>query len=76
MIPTKIHRYPCKHCPTAHYPPDEENEQIKEWVRSGEMKIEEAIFPCAWRPWKLCKGQNDYIRNKKEAICASVDYGR
>lgn len=44
--PTEIHRRPCRLCPTAHCPPDEENLDVKSWYEAGESTFEEACFPC------------------------------
>ena len=57
--PTTIHKAPCKHCPTAHHPPDPESIDIlTTWTREQQR---EALFPCGWRPDKLCKGQCDEL---------------
>ncbi len=61
--PTEIWESPCEKCPSAHGPGDPESEDILEWCRSGEVSFEEATFPCAWRPNKLCKGICDIVRD-------------
>ena len=55
---TEIHATPCALCPSAHYPPSEEVEDIHTWPR--DLQIESA-FPCAWRPEKLCRGYCDEL---------------
>lgn len=59
--PTEVHDKPCKLCPSAHYPMDPEAQQIIDWVNSGEMDPKEAVFSCAWRPGKICKGVADNV---------------
>ncbi len=56
---TEIHEAPCKHCPSAHYPPDEECIDIKDnWPPEAQL---DTLFVCAWRTDKLCKGYCDYL---------------
>lgn len=57
---SSIHRSPCKRCPSAHYPADSEAEDIKDMYAKGEITARESVFPCAWRPNKICKGVCDY----------------
>jgi hypothetical protein len=42
----------CKHCPTAHYAPDEEAQRDDEWLRSGELRPEDSRLYCPWRKAK------------------------
>ena len=56
--PTEIHESPCERCPSAHFPPDPEALDMRQWPRRLQV---EAAFPCAWRPEKLCKGYCDSI---------------
>ena len=55
----KIWKYRCKNCHSAHHKPDPEALDMERWFKAGEIEIEVAIFPCAWRPNKLCKGVCD-----------------
>jgi len=59
--PTAVHEKPCPRCPSAHYPPDPESEEIIRWVKAGKMPASEAVFSCAWRPEKLCRGVCDNV---------------
>jgi hypothetical protein len=54
--PTEIHRSPCSHCPSAHYPSDPESDDIRACDRETRAKH---AFRCAWRPEKLCRGYCD-----------------
>jgi hypothetical protein len=56
--PRIIHKSACAHCPSAHFPPDPEAEDIKYAPRAIQI---ESCFPCGWRPNKLCKGYCDYL---------------
>lgn len=63
----RIHLQCCPHCPSAPgCPSDPESDQIESWVRSGEMPAMDAVFACAWRPTKLCKGWCDLLGVKQE----------
>lgn len=64
--PREIHKAPCKHCPSAHYPPDPESTDIKEtWPREDQLQ---SVFPCAWRPEKQCKGYCDFLGVTEEDL--------
>lgn len=63
--PTTIHKAPCKHCPSAHHPPDPESLDIMTWPREQQR---EALFACGWRPDKLCKGQCDELGFTEEDL--------
>lgn len=52
---------PCKHCPTAHFPPDPESALIKSGVKSGELRAEDHVFRCAWNMSRLCRGVCDSL---------------
>jgi hypothetical protein len=54
--PKSVHKHYCKYCPSKYFPSDPEADMIKELVMSGRIEKTEAIFPCAWRPEKICKG--------------------
>lgn len=56
--PLTIHKQPCPKCPSAHYPPDPESLDVQTWPRAAQR---DALFPCGWRPDKLCKGQCDEL---------------
>ena len=62
-----IHKVPCKNCPSAHYPPDPESQDIKDNI-SKEHFIKEYAFVCAWRQSKLCKGICDFMEVDQELI--------
>lgn len=55
----QIWKRPCKNCPSAHFEPDPEALDIERWFKNGEISLKMAVFPCAWRPAKLCKGVCD-----------------
>ena len=57
--PVAIHAHPCRRCPSAHFSPDPEAEQIAGLVQSGKLTPAEAVFPCAWRPTRICRGAAD-----------------
>lgn len=61
----EIHKAPCKHCPSAHFPPDPESEHIRDLVQSGSAPASEFVFRCAWRPEKLCFGVCDFLTAPK-----------
>jgi hypothetical protein len=62
--PTRIHTEPCERCPSANYPMDPQVSDIKNlWSRVDQL---ESVFPCAWRPEKLCKGYCDLLNVKEE----------
>ncbi len=54
--PTEVHDGPCNHCPSFHYPPDPESEEIANGCLSGKYAAADCVFPCAWRPEKICYG--------------------
>ncbi len=58
--PRVIWKRPCGKCPSAHYPPDPEAIDMAAWYRAGKIEAQEAVFPCAWRPKKICKGVADF----------------
>ena len=64
----KIWLTPCKHCPSANFPPDPESLHIKELYEAGKMSAFDAIFLCAWRPAKLCKGACDRLGITEEEL--------
>jgi hypothetical protein len=63
--PKEIHRNPCKHCPSAHYPPDPEALDTLDYPRDLQIK---SVFPCAWRPQKMCKGVCDFLSVTEEDL--------
>lgn len=58
--PTDAHKRPCKNCPSAHFPPDEEAQDQKTFIEQGLLTPREVVFPCGWNPKKLCRGAADY----------------
>lgn len=69
----EIWKKPCKNCPSAHFPPDPEAADIEKWFKAGEIGLDYAVFTCAWRPGKLCKGVCDRMGLTEEDV---VDYER
>jgi hypothetical protein len=61
----EIHTHACKHCPSAHYPPDEESLDYKGAPRQIQL---EAVFRCAWRPDKACKGLCDFLEVSEQDL--------
>jgi len=59
--PRRIWRKPCVKCPSAHYPPDPESEDMERMYKSGAITVWDATFQCAWRPGKMCKGLCDRL---------------
>jgi len=57
---TVIHSTYCKYCPTKHFPADEESKMIASMPDGIKQKH---VFPCGWRPNKLCRG-----------VCDELDY--
>lgn len=59
----EIHKMACKKCPTKNGLKigqiDAETQEIKTYPK--EIIVQEYLFPCAWRPNKLCKGLCDYF---------------
>ena len=60
--PCEIHKAPCKHCPSAaatrsgHHDP----ESLDYKAAPRDVQIE-SVFPCGWRPEKMCKGYSDWL---------------
>lgn len=58
-VVTQIHKGCCKHCPSKRIKEagmtDPETEDFKAFF-TKEEQAQKAIFPCAWRPDKFCKG--------------------
>lgn len=64
--PTTIHKKPCAHCPSAHFPPDPESADIKaNWSRAAQIDV---VFPCAWRPDAMCRGVCDDLNITEEDL--------
>ncbi len=60
--PTEIHAHPCKECPTVACRTSGIEDPESEEIRSCSLAVRaESVFPCAWRPEKLCKGYADYM---------------
>lgn len=57
----RIHKAPCKRCPSAHYAPDPEAQDIAAMWARREIPLEYAVFSCAWRPDALCRGVCDRL---------------
>ncbi len=68
-----IWRTPCKNCPSAHYEPDPEAIEMERWYKNGEIDLKIAIFPCAWRPTKYCKGVCDKMGVVEKQISERQD---
>lgn len=65
----EIHRVPCKNCPSVvnkvNGVIDPENEEVKLFPREEQIKT---VFPCGWRPSKLCKGYCDDFSIKEKDL--------
>jgi hypothetical protein len=59
--PVEVHLTYCPNCPSHHGPSDPEADDIRQGVRAGLINPHDAVFPCAWRPKKLCRGVCDEI---------------
>lgn len=55
----EIHKNACKNCPSANFEPDPESLYYKQNYTKDEI-IKHVLFPCGWRPSKLCKGLCGY----------------
>lgn len=58
-----VHKLPCKNCPSKHGATDLE---VKDILKLPKEKQWETVFPCAWRPNKLCRGYCDTVKFPKE----------
>lgn len=58
---TEIHKAPCRHCPSAHHPPDPLAMDLEAAWRRGEVTAQELVFECGWRPGRLCRGICDRL---------------
>jgi hypothetical protein len=54
----RAHKVPCRHCPSAHFPPDQESEDILTWPHAERVR---AAFPCGWNGKRYCKGYCDQM---------------
>lgn len=52
----RAHKRPCKHCPSAHSPPDPEAADIL--AQPHAVRVDHA-FICAWGNSRFCKGYRD-----------------
>lgn len=50
---TAVHESYCSSCPSKWHKPDPESEEIAGYPDGVRQQY---VFPCAWRPNKLCKG--------------------
>lgn len=57
-VPRRIYREACSHCPSAHYPPDPEAQDIAALPKEERIRY---VFRCAWRGMALCKGVCDEL---------------
>ncbi len=55
-VPRTMHARPCKHCPSAHHPPDPEALDLE--ALPFELRVQH-VFPCAWNGSALCRGVCD-----------------
>lgn len=55
-IEPRMHEHPCAKCPSAHWGPDPEAEEIKTYPHEERVM---SVFRCAWRPTLYCKGVCD-----------------
>lgn len=51
--------HPCRHCPTAHFPPDPGAIDMRAGVLAGVVTPEEMLFVCGWAPSRTCRGVYD-----------------
>lgn len=59
----EIHKVCCKNCPSDKDRSDPKSEELK---KLPSEYLVDHVFPCAWRPSKLCKGVCDnYGVNEK-----------
>lgn len=56
LLHAEVHRTYCPNCPTHNGPEDEEAASIRAGVEQGFIDPCDAVFPCGWRPRKLCRG--------------------
>ena len=54
----RAHKAPCRHCPSAHYPPDPESSDVMTWPHSERVKT---AFACGWNGKRYCKGYCDQM---------------
>jgi hypothetical protein len=71
-IPRCIHAVACSHCPSAHYPPDPEAQDIAQLPKDERIRH---VFVCAWRGGALCRGVCDEL-GVTEADLDHPDLGR
>lgn len=67
--PTLVHEDACERCPSTHYPNDPEADAVKEAVSAGLVDKRHYVFPCAWRPDKICKGIADQLNYIGRPLC-------
>lgn len=53
-----VHSRPCKHCPSKGGATDPEVDDILTWPKERQW---ETVFPCGFRPSKLCRGYVDTV---------------
>jgi hypothetical protein len=57
-IPRRIYAVACSRCPSAHYPPDPEAQDIAKLPKEERIRH---VFVCGWRRGALCKGVCDEL---------------
>lgn len=58
----------CKHCPSAHFPPDPESEDIRDHFSRSEQL--DTLFACGWGDGRLCRGYCDFLNVTDEERAA------
>jgi len=69
--PTQIHRHCCKHCPSAPHR-EHDPESLAYAAADYETRVD-AVFRCAWRPEKACKGNADLLRITEQDLRARAE---
>ena len=62
---------PCKNCPSE-IDNDPESKEMRQWYFSGEITADQAIFLCAWRQTKYCRGVCDFMGIDEQDIKVSA----
>lgn len=64
-LPVAIHESPCRHCPSAHHPPDPESMDLAATRRRNQVLH---AFRCGWRPDRLCAGYCEQMGMTEEEL--------
>lgn len=66
----RAHTAPCANCPSAHFEPDPESQDIKAWPHSERVKT---AFPCGWNGKRFCKGYCDQMGISDSDLVAAAN---